>query len=108
LGVSLIPVDEAFVIDRRPDVAQLDAAEVRMPLTLRGLAQGDKFMPFGMSGTKLVSDYLTNAKISLYERKQQLVVVDGEGRIVWLVGRRIDARFAIGKSTTKSLVLTVG
>lgn len=108
LAASFRSVEGGFAIDRRPEVAQLDASKVRMPLLLRGVQQGDRFMPFGMKGSKLVSDYLTDVKCSLYERRQQQVVVDAEGRIVWLVGRRIDAHFAIGQGTTEALVLTVG
>jgi tRNA(Ile)-lysidine synthase len=56
-----------------------------------------------MKGTKLVSDYLTDKKISLWTKQSQMVITDNKDDIVWLVGHRIDHRFRITSST--SLVL---
>lgn len=33
------------------------------------MAKGDKFVPFGMTGKKNVSDYLTDRKFSLFEKR---------------------------------------
>lgn len=97
--LSKIAVDEHFALDKRAEVANLDAEKVTMPLTIRGLRSGDRFQPFGMRGTKLISDYLTDRKRSLMEKRRQLVVSDAMGRIVWLVGERVDGRVAITSST---------
>lgn len=57
-------------------------------------------MPFGMKGSKLLSDYLTDCKISRVRRSSMWVVCSGED-IVWLVGERIDGRYAIERTTQK-------
>lgn len=87
-------------------VATLDADRVVFPLMLRQVQAGDRFMPFGLKGSKLVSDYLKDRKVPLLERRLQLVLADATGAIVWLVGRSIDNRASIRKETT-CRVLTV-
>lgn len=86
-------------IPKEKNIATLDYDKLRMPLTLRTLRNGDRFAPFGMRGTKLVSDYLTDKKRSLAERQRQLAVCDAEGNIAWLVGERPAAPFSVDKNT---------
>ena len=90
-------------ISKSADCATLDKASVRFPLTVRTAEPGDRFCPFGMKGSRLVSDYLTDLKRSLLEKRRQLVVADADGNIVWLVGLRTDNRFKVGPSTTSIL-----
>ena len=91
---------------RHPHTVTLDADNVAFPLTLRPVEAGDRFVPFGMKHSKLVSDFLTDQKVSVIERRQQLVLVDAAGAIVWVVGRRVDDRVALNKNTTQR-VLTI-
>lgn len=98
-------VDDATV-SRDANVATLDADKVKMPLTIRPVMEGDRFHPFGMRGTKLVSDYLTDRKMSIDEKLQQLAVNDAQGRIIWLVGQRSDQRFCVDRSTKRTMVLS--
>ena len=85
--------------------ACLDASVVKFPLVVRHIQKGDRFVPFGMKSTKLVSDYLTDRKRNLFEKYNQLVVSDATGRIVWLVGERTDNRFAVKSHTTSVLII---
>ncbi len=93
-------------IIKERNTAMLDSSKLRQPLRVRNAVQGDKFRPFGMKGSKLVSDYLTDCKTPLPEKRKQLVVVDADDRIVWLVNRRTDARHAITPTTTNIVKLT--
>ena len=43
-------------ISREPYICTIDADKVKFPLTLRPVRQGDRFVPFGMNGTKLISN----------------------------------------------------
>jgi tRNA(Ile)-lysidine synthase len=90
-------------ISRDPHVATLDASKVRFPLTLRTVQEGDRFQPFGMKGQKLVSDFLTDQKRNLLQKRRQLVLADASGTIVWLVGLRVAQPFCITESTTSML-----
>lgn len=93
-------------IVRDSATAMLDAAKLLFPLTLRTVRQGDRFRPFGMKGSKLVSDYLTDLHLSLFEKEEQLVVLSGD-EIVWVVGRRISSRAALTPETKSALVLVI-
>ncbi len=56
-----------------------------------------------MKGTKLVSDYLTNIKVDAISKRKQLVLVDGNNEIMWLVSRRSSETYRITKNTTTAL-----
>ena len=96
-----------YVPSRAADCVCLDASNIKFPLTLRHIEQGDRFVPFGMNGMKLVSDYLTDRKKNVFEKRAQLVVTDAQQRIVWLVGERTDNRFRITPHTQQALRLTI-
>lgn len=105
LSVKMQKVDESFTIDRSSLCATLDADKVRFPLCLRNVKPGERFMPFGMKGTKLVSDYLTDKKRNIFQKEAQLVISDADDNILWLVGERPDGRYCIGKNTINALVI---
>lgn len=89
-----------FVIPREKSTACFDADKLSEELTVRQWQAGDSFVPFGMTGKKLVSDYLTDRKFSISQKKQQWVLCCGE-RIAWLIGERVDNRFRIDKATKR-------
>lgn len=100
-----ITLSDDVVVSRNPECATLDADKVDFPLNVRPVQAGDRFHPFGMKGTRLVSDYLTDLKQTLFEKRRQLVVCDANGSIVWLVGRRTDQRVAVSAATRQVLVI---
>ena len=91
------------LVSKDSSVATLDAVDIVFPLTVRPVCEGDRFQPFGMKGSKLVSDFLTDRKCSLLEKRRQLVVTDASDRILWLVGLRTDHRFRITATTATIL-----
>ncbi|MGI6243084.1 MAG: tRNA lysidine(34) synthetase TilS [Prevotella sp.] len=105
--LTIETIDNGFQINRSESVANLDADKVKFPLTIRPVREGDRFIPLGMHGSKLVSDFLTDIKVNLLSRRRQLVMTDAKGIIVWLVGKRIDNRFAINlKSSSRVLFIS--
>ena len=110
-------IDEDFCIDvkerkdvsisKSDDCATIDKAKVKFPITVRTVQNGDAFVPFGMTGKKLVSDFLTDRKCSLIEKRNQLVVTDKDNVILWLVGHRTDNRFRVTAQTTKVLQIAL-
>ena len=71
---------------------------------VRNWKEGDKFFPFGMQGTKKISDYLNDIKINSFEKKEQMIL-ENNGKIVWVIGKRLDDRFKITSKTKKVLKL---
>ena len=90
-------------VSKEPNIATLDAAKVRFPLTVRRVEEGDWMQPYGMKGRKLLSDMMTDLKMTVFEKRRQLVVVDSQGTIVWAVGLRI-ADFVAVSDVTKTVI----
>lgn len=97
-------VTEHFVIPRNRTIACFDADKLKQPLTVRLCRQGDRFVPFGMTGQKKVSDYLTDRKFPLPRRERQWVLCCGN-QIIWLIGERTDNRFRIDENTRRVLIV---
>ena len=89
-------------LDQGDNVALLDADKLKFPLKVRRWQEGDWFIPFGMSGRKKLSDYLIDKKVSMAEKSRQFVLLSGDD-IVWVVGRRLDDRYAITRKTENVL-----
>lgn len=102
------------VLDNNPDTEICrnqnclfaDLSKVSFPLIVRRVINGDRFIPFGMTGSKLVSDYLTDRKLNLFDKRRQLVVTDSKGRIIWLINQRPDNRYRVSESTRQILKIT--
>ena len=92
---------------KNPTVVDLDASSIRFPLTLRRVAEGDRFTPLGMRGTQLMSDFLTNLKRNRFEKRNQLVLLDATGTILWVLGLRINDRFKLTPQSTSCLQIEI-
>lgn len=97
----------AFDTSNLPDGKEaivVDAEKLRYPLHLRSWQQGDVFQPFGMGGrSQKLQDLFTNLKLSRFDKEKVLVLENGDGAIVWVVGYRLDERFRVSE-TTKNLL----
>ena len=91
-------------IPKSPNIACLDLAQITFPLFVRTLQDGDRFAPFGMKGTQLISDYLTNRKRSRLEKLASLLLCDAQGSL-WLINERPDRRAMITSSTQEVLIV---
>ena len=88
-------------------VIYVDAEELIYPLKLRAWREGDSFKPFGMHGEKKVSDFLISQKIPLDDKKSIPILVNGDGKIIWICGYRSDDRFKVKLNTKKIFILEV-
>ena len=95
----------AAYVSKKPFVATFDAQKVVFPLTVRRVEEGDWMIPFGMRGRKLLSDLMTDRKMTVFEKLRQLVVVDAQDVIVWAVGLRIADSVAVAETTQSVLEL---
>lgn len=85
----------------------LDAEKVNFPLIYRRTETGDRFQPFGMKGSKLVSDYLTDRKRNYLQKLEQHVITHRDGDIIWLVGERTSEKTKITEQTQTILEIEI-
>ncbi len=103
-SVSKSHCDDDFVCDRNPEIAYLDVKKLKFPLVLRKWRFGDKFIPLGMKGSRKLSDFFKDEKLSAVD-KSQVRILESEGKIVWVVGMRIDDRFKFDGNTVEVFIL---
>jgi tRNA(Ile)-lysidine synthase len=102
-----VPVGkDEVVLSKDPTVEYIDAdAAGGGPFVLRTREDGDHLVPLGMEGTRKVSDLLIDAHIPRTAKHHHPVLVNAEGRILWLCGLRLDHRCRVTDQTTRVLRL---
>jgi tRNA(Ile)-lysidine synthase len=105
-SVSISDYSKEKKFSKEKNTAYFDADKLRFPLTLRSWKQGDSFIPFGMDGTKKVSDFFTDLKYSIAD-KEKALVLESNGLIAWIAGERIDNRFRVSEKTKRVIKLKI-
>ncbi len=85
----------------------LDAKILDIPhvFSLRRWRSGDRLAPFGMKGSKLLSDMFNDLKIPV-DKKNSIPVLLCDDMILWVVGIRASRHFAVSESTREIMVVT--
>jgi tRNA(Ile)-lysidine synthase len=84
----------------------IDAENLSFPLKLRVWNEGDKIIPLGMIGSKKVSDILIDTKTSMLQKQNQYVLENGNGKLIWVVGKKISDEFKVTKLTQAQVKLS--
>ncbi|MEP4532467.1 MAG: tRNA lysidine(34) synthetase TilS [Cyclobacteriaceae bacterium] len=88
-------------------IAYLDLDKVTWPMEVRQWREGDRFVPIGMKGKKMVSDFMIDTKIPVSLKGDVLVLISG-GEIAWVMGHRISEKFKISNKTKRTLKISLG
>lgn len=118
---TIVPIEELH-IEKDPNFAYLDADKLSISfvsqlltdnsqrstdITIRTPKEGDTFAPFGMGGKrKLLSDFLTDLKLSLFEKERQPLLIVGN-EIAWVIGRRSSELYRVDETTKWVLILSL-
>ena len=86
------------------NTATLDKSKLKYPLLLRKYREGDYFYPIGMQGKKKLSKFFKDQKYSTLDKENQWLLCSEE-QIVWVVGKRVDTRFAAIPETLNPLII---
>lgn len=105
LNFERISKNETFKIKSEASVAQIDEGKLIYPLKIRRWNHGDRFAPFGMKGSKLLSDYFIDNKINLFEKQNIWLLISGND-IVWVIGHRISEKYKITGRTDTVLAVS--
>ena len=98
---------KGFHYPKTSNVGVFNLDLLTFPLVLRPWRKGDWFVPFGMKGRKKISDFLVDQKVPLHH-KANVFVLESDGKIIWVVGHRVDNRFGIDNDCEKVLVVEMG
>jgi len=90
-------------IESDPAFAYFDLDKLTFPLVIRKWRTGDRFTPFGLKGSKLVSDYLVDEKINRFEKNKTYVIESGD-KVIWVIGHRVSDDFKLTSETKKVLL----
>jgi tRNA(Ile)-lysidine synthase len=96
----------AILANLSPNNIFIDVTKCAFPLLLRKWQAGDFFLPLGLKGKKKkIQDFLTDLKFNRFE-KEQVFVLESDGKIVWVVGLRADERFAAAAKSDNILKIS--
>jgi tRNA(Ile)-lysidine synthase len=91
---------EMTEFSRDPSIEYIDLDVAGNGWTLRRWRHGDRFRPFGMDGSRLVSDFLTGLRLSPFE-KRNAMVLENDTSIIWVCGHRLDDRYRVRPETRR-------
>lgn len=96
---------------RNNDIIYLDATVLQPDndgtaagFEIRPWQRGDRMQPFGMHGTRLLSDIFADARLDA-EAKRDVRILTRNGVILWVIGLRASAHFAVTPDTRTYLRL---
>lgn len=108
IGLEIRNVDgETFspnMVDGKCSIALNDEVLSCSQVVLRHWRDGDRFKPFGMCGSKLLSDLFTDLKLSEKE-KNYTWILEADGEILWVVGYRASQAFKVPQSATSFVLI---
>ncbi len=100
IALAIKNLDKELVFPKDSSIQYLDFSKLHFPLELRAWKAGDYFYPLGLGHKKKLSDFLTDKKISRFDKEKCLVFLSG-GDIVCILGLGIDDRFKVSGSTKR-------
>ena len=84
--------------------AYLDFEKIGHDLHLGKIKTGQYFYPTSMKGKKSLSKYFRDLKLDELQKINQWILYRGN-QVIWVVGKRVDRRFAATDSTKNILML---
>ncbi|WP_196247004.1 tRNA lysidine(34) synthetase TilS [Clostridium novyi] len=106
ITLDIIKSKEDIKFDKNPLIKYFDYDKIKGVIKLRYRKNGDKFMPFGMSGSKKLKDLFIDLKIPK-ERRDSIPLITFGDDIAWIVGYRISDKFKINKDTKNILKIKI-
>jgi tRNA(Ile)-lysidine synthase len=92
-------------VSRNGSTVYFDLAGLRTPLIARNWRRGDRFVPFGSSGSKKVHDIFIDEKVPVSRRSRIPIIRDSQG-IIWIAGVKRADRARITDRTEAVVKIT--
>lgn len=105
---KLLRIEEAKTKEKHKTSIYIKSENLIYPLQIRHRKDGDIFYPEGMNGkSKKLKKYLTDLKLSKYQKDEVLLLTDGHDDIIWVIGHRQDSRFTSNKEKDSLLRISI-
>lgn len=98
LKFKKLSLKDYFVMPTHNNIAALDYAKLKFPLSIRKWEKGDVFCPLGSKFKKKLSDFFIDRKFNLFEKEDAYLLCSAED-IVWIIGHQLDDRYKITNKT---------
>ena len=92
-------------VGSHPDRAVLQEGALNLPLTVRSRRAGDRLRPLGAPGTRKLQDVLVDRKVPRAQRDTVPLIVDAQGRIVWVAGIAIAHEYRVTSPEAGMVIL---
>ena len=102
ITLKLLENEKKINFMNKPNIRNFDFDKIRGNIVIRNKRDGDKFVPFGMKGTKKLKDLFIDLKVKKRERSSIPLICFGED-IAWIVGYRVSEKFKITEDTKSIL-----
>jgi tRNA(Ile)-lysidine synthase len=89
-----------------PLIEYFDADIFPDQCVIRHWRDGDRITPIGMDGSMTVSDFLTNAKINVADKRRVLVLCSGD-EVLWIIGYRIHNGYKVTQQTSSIMRISI-
>ena len=100
LSYRCLDNDETYCFSRDKSYACFDLDKLVFPLIIRRWETGDRFTPFGMKGSRKLSDYFRDRKYSLIDKANALLLCSGN-TIIWILGERAADGYRVTADTKR-------
>ncbi len=99
LHLAISPVVSEFNAHPPLGTLYFDATKLDFPILCRSWQEADRFRPFGMKGSRKLSDFFTTLKLDRIAKERQPIICDASDRIICIPPFRIDERFRITEAS---------
>lgn len=104
-NIEILSREKYFDEKKNVRTKYFDLDKINGNLRLRNRRNGDRFVPFGMKGSKKIKDYFIDEKIPKDLRDKIPLIVDKES-ILWVIGYRTDEKYRITDKTRNILKIS--
>ncbi|WFA07728.1 tRNA lysidine(34) synthetase TilS [Tissierella sp. Yu-01] len=104
VSINLSVYSNDFKVNKDKNIRVFDYDKIIGKLKIRNRKDGDKFIPYGMKGTKKLKDYFIDKKVPKDLRDEIPLLIDDEN-IMWIMGYATNDLYKITKETKKFLVV---
>ncbi|MGL5690188.1 MAG: tRNA lysidine(34) synthetase TilS [Bacteroidales bacterium] len=96
--VDKINYEDLSEIEKAKHIAYFDYDKLSFPLKLRKWRTGDRMKPFGMRGSRKISDIFSDMKYDIYRKENTWLLCNGDD-IIWLIGEKTHDSYKVTNQT---------